>query len=39
VRWRFVGVVEVQDLVLPEIADGSEVFSRLSRTEPPDPEL
>lgn len=38
VRWRFVGVVEVQDLVLPEISDGSEVFSRLSRTEP-DPEL
>ena len=39
VRWRFVGVVEVQDLLLPEIADGCEVFSRLSRTEPEaDPE-
>jgi hypothetical protein len=34
VRWRFVGVVEVQDLLLTEIADGCEVFSRLSRTEP-----
>jgi Domain of unknown function (DUF4288) len=31
VTWRFVQVVEVQDLCEEELTDGAEVFSRMSR--------
>jgi len=30
VRWTFIGVEEIQDLCVSAIADGTEVYSRLS---------
>src|SRR5947207_1307665 len=34
VRWRFVSVLEIQDLCEPNVFDGMEVFSRLNWKDP-----
>ena len=38
VRWRFVEVLEIQDLCEPEIGHGVEVYSRLFRRSGPEDE-
>lgn len=36
VRWMFVGLVELEDLDVDEIAEGSEITSRLFKSKNPD---